>query len=45
MKTIKIPRKDMIAEHRHLLNVLSNPTRAKLTRELKKQGKELQEYL
>lgn len=44
-KKIKISKKELISEHKHLLNVLTDPTKQKLKDEARKQGKELEEYL
>lgn len=43
-KKISIPKKEMVAEHVHLLSVLKHPTKKKLLSEYVKQSKELKEY-
>lgn len=45
MKTIKIPKSKMIAEHKHLLNVLKDGNDKSRLKEYLKQKKELKEYL
>lgn len=44
-KVVKMKKSELIEEHKHLLDVLTNPTRVKLEKEARKQGKELNEYL
>lgn len=44
-KTIRMSKTELISEHKHLLDVLQRPSRAKLEAEARKQGKELNEYL
>jgi hypothetical protein len=44
MKLIKIPKSEMIKEHKHLLNVLQDGTKKDRLREYLKQKKELAEY-
>ena len=43
-KMVKMPENQYLAEHKHLLNVLAEPTPAKLKREYRKQKKEVAEY-
>ena len=43
-KEIKMTRKDFLSEHKHLLNVLQNPTKKKLLAEYIKQKREMKEY-
>jgi hypothetical protein len=42
---MKLSKKELISEHKHLLNTLLEPTKEKLKREARKQKKELSEYL
>jgi hypothetical protein len=44
-KTIKTPKSEMVKEHRHLVKVLKNPNKTKLSREARKQESELKGYL
>ena len=44
-ETIKMPKKDVIKEHKKLINTLEHPTKAKLEAEDKEQSKELKGYL
>ena len=44
-KIIKTPKSEMVKEHRHLVKVLKNPNKTKLSREASKQSQELKEYL
>jgi hypothetical protein len=42
---MKLSKKELISEHKHLLNTLLEPTKEKLKREAKKQNLELKSYL
>jgi len=42
---VKMPKKDLIAEHKHLIKVLETGTAAQRSKEAAKQKKELAKYL
>ena len=41
---VKMPEKKYIREHLRLIDVLRNPSKSKLQKELKEQSKELKDY-
>ena len=43
-KAVKMDKKELISEHKHLVKVLKNPTKKNLSKEVSKQSKELKSY-
>jgi hypothetical protein len=44
-KSVSFSKKELISEHRNLVNVLQHPSKKRLEDEAKKRGKELNKYL